>query len=258
MCNYLLPHHECLEKEWEMVKQHAQERNSRTYKTKQKSPYPVPLSPQSHNNSKHHRTMKQSTSTVVLLQSVLFACVAALLSRPVEAFSNNALVAKRRQQAESCYSIQKPTSGSSSVFTIMRSAAEDMAVGETKEEEVVDYEVPEDAVINIKPKAMKRLRELREKQKDPESYMVLRMGVRNGGCSGLSYVMDFSTEEDIQEDDEVDHYPNELLKCVVDAKSMLYLYGLELDYSEELIGGGFKFFNPNAEESCGCGSSFGV
>lgn len=53
-------------------------------------------------------------------------------------------------------------------------------------------------------------------------------------------------------------YPAESLKCVVDAKSMLYLYGLELDYSNELIGGGFKFFNPNAEESCGCGSSFGV
>jgi iron-sulfur cluster assembly accessory protein len=53
-------------------------------------------------------------------------------------------------------------------------------------------------------------------------------------------------------------YPDESLKCVVDAKSMLYLYGLELDYSTELIGGGFKFFNPNAEESCGCGSSFGV
>jgi len=122
----------------------------------------------------------------------------------------------------------------------------------------VDYEVPEDAVIVIKPKAMKRLRELREKQPNPDAFMVLRMGVRNGGCSGLSYVMDFSTEEDIQEDDEVDEYPAEMLKCVVDAKSMLYLYGLELDYSEELIGGGFKFFNPNAEESCGCGSSFGV
>ena len=53
-------------------------------------------------------------------------------------------------------------------------------------------------------------------------------------------------------------YAGEQLKCVVDAKSMLYLYGLELDYSNELIGGGFKFFNPNAEESCGCGSSFGV
>merc|ERR1712176_1328810 len=104
---------------------------------------------------------------------------------------------------------------------------------------------------------MIRLRELREKQKT-EDTLVLRMGVRNGGCSGLSYVMDFSTEDDIQEDDAVDEYPEEAIKCVVDAKSMLYLYGLELDFSDELIGGGFKFFNPNAEESCGCGSSFGV
>lgn len=123
-------------------------------------------------------------------------------------------------------------------------------------EEDIDFEQPEDSVINIKPKAMKRLRELREKEK--KESLVLRMGVRNGGCSGLSYVMDFSTEEEIQEDDAVDEYPTDNIKCVVDAKSMLYLYGLELDYSDELIGGGFKFFNPNAEEACGCGSSFGV
>jgi len=134
--------------------------------------------------------------------------------------------------------------------TVLQSAPADTVESE------IDYEQPEDAVIQIKPKAMKRLRELREKEQ--KDMLVLRMGVRNGGCSGLSYVMDFSTEEQIEEEDAVDEYPNENLKCVVDAKSMLYLYGLELDYSEELIGGGFKFFNPNAEESCGCGSSFGV
>mmetsp|Transcript_58142 Transcript_58142/g.173519 ORF Transcript_58142/g.173519 Transcript_58142/m.173519 type:complete len:171 (-) Transcript_58142:2412-2924(-) len=121
-----------------------------------------------------------------------------------------------------------------------------------------DHDEPEDAVIHIKAPAMNRLRELREKQADPSSSLVLRMGVRNGGCSGLSYAMDFSTEDEIQEDDMVDDYAADGIKCVVDAKSMLYLYGLELDYSDELIGGGFKFFNPNAEESCGCGSSFGV
>ena len=70
--------------------------------------------------------------------------------------------------------------------------------------------------------------------------------------------MDFTTEAAIGEDDVVDEYPDIGLKCIVDPKSMLYLYGLQLDYSEELIGGGFKFFNPNAEESCGCGSSFGI
>lgn len=127
------------------------------------------------------------------------------------------------------------------------------------------YEPPEDAVISIKPKAMARLVELKSKRDaDPKQAeteddpLVLRMGVRNGGCSGLSYVMDFSTEDDVGEEDEVDAYEEEGIQCVVDAKSLLYLYGLELDYSDELIGGGFKFFNPNAEESCGCGSSFGV
>uniref|UniRef100_A0A7S2PCF3 Core domain-containing protein n=1 Tax=Leptocylindrus danicus TaxID=163516 RepID=A0A7S2PCF3_9STRA len=116
----------------------------------------------------------------------------------------------------------------------------------------------DDAVIRIKLTAMDRLMELKAKQSDPSATLVLRMGVRNGGCSGLSYVMDFSSESEIEEEDQVDEYPDQGIKCVVDAKSMLYLYGLELDFSDELIGGGFKFFNPNAEDSCGCGSSFGV
>jgi iron-sulfur cluster assembly protein len=120
---------------------------------------------------------------------------------------------------------------------------------------VADHQEPEDAILHVAPKAMVRLREL---QKQSKEEIVLRMGVRNGGCSGLSYIMDFSSRQEIQEDDQVDEYPDENIVCVVDAKSMLYLYGLELDYSDELIGGGFKFFNPNAEESCGCGSSFGV
>lgn len=121
----------------------------------------------------------------------------------------------------------------------------------------IDHVEPEDAIIHISPKAMIRLRELRDKDTKNDE-IVLRMGVRNGGCSGLSYVMDFSSRDDVGDDDQVDEYENEKIACVVDAKSMLYLYGLELDYSDELIGGGFKFFNPNAEESCGCGSSFGV
>jgi iron-sulfur cluster assembly protein len=128
-----------------------------------------------------------------------------------------------------------------------------------------NYEPPEDAIISIKPKAMARLLELKQKRDtdpknpvDPSTPLILRMGVRNGGCSGLSYVMDFSTADAIEEDDEVDTYDEQGIQCVVDSKSLLYLYGLELDYSDELIGGGFKFFNPNAEESCGCGSSFGV
>jgi iron-sulfur cluster assembly accessory protein len=120
-----------------------------------------------------------------------------------------------------------------------------------------DYDIPEDAVVIIKPRAMKRLRELKSQQ-SPDQTLVLRMGVRSGGCSGMSYVMDFSSMDDVSEDDAVDEYSGDGIACVVDAKSLLYLYGLELDYSDQLIGGGFKFSNPNAEESCGCGSSFGV
>lgn len=125
----------------------------------------------------------------------------------------------------------------------------------TSQVDTVDYTVPEDAVVVIKPAAMKRLQELKAQQKADE--LVVRMGVKSGGCSGMSYVMDF--EDTIEDDDQVDVYGDDGdIKCVVDAKSMLYLFGLELDYSDELIGGGFKFNNPNAEESCGCGSSFNV
>lgn len=63
-------------------------------------------------------------------------------------------------------------------------------------------------------------------------------------------------QEEVTEDDMVEEY--EGFKCVIDPKSVLYLFGLELDFSDALIGGGFQFQNPNAESSCGCGKSFGV
>lgn len=111
----------------------------------------------------------------------------------------------------------------------------------------------EDKVLDITPKAMSHISMLHEKQTDNKC---LRMGVRSGGCSGMSYVMDFVADDSITEDDHVEIYEN--VKCVIDPKSLLFLYGLKLDYSDELIGGGFQFSNPNAETSCGCGKSFGV
>jgi iron-sulfur cluster assembly protein len=124
------------------------------------------------------------------------------------------------------------------------------------------HQEPVDAIIHLAPKAMMRLIELRDKQfssnDSNKPFLILRMGVRNGGCSGMSYVMDFATEESVQEDDQVDVYEKEGIKCVVDSKSMLYLYDMELDYSDALIGGGFKFYNPNSQETCGCGSSFSI
>jgi iron-sulfur cluster assembly protein len=92
---------------------------------------------------------------------------------------------------------------------------------------------------------------LREKQgKD----LCLRVGVRNGGCSGMSYLMDFADPKDIREDDDVFDYDG--FKVICDRKSLLYLYGLVLDYNDALIGGGFQFTNPNASQTCGCGKSF--
>ncbi|MEW5861230.1 MAG: iron-sulfur cluster assembly accessory protein [Cyanobacteriota bacterium] len=107
--------------------------------------------------------------------------------------------------------------------------------------------------IQLSENALKHVLSLREKQgKD----LCLRVGVRQGGCSGMSYLMDFEEPSKIRENDEVYDYDG--FKIVCDPKSMLYLYGLMLDYSDAMIGGGFQFTNPNAAQSCGCGKSFGV
>ncbi len=90
---------------------------------------------------------------------------------------------------------------------------------------------------------------------------LLRVGVRSGGCSGMSYTMDFVASSEIQENDEVYEYTThagDTFKVVCDPKSLLYIYGMQLDFSTELIGGGFNFTNPNASQTCGCGSSFAV
>lgn len=77
--------------------------------------------------------------------------------------------------------------------------------------------------------------------------LMLRMGVRAGGCSGMSYVMDLAKPEDVTDGDTlVDIAPG--MRCAVDPKSLMFLFGMQLDYSNELIGGGFSFNNPNAEE----------
>ena len=83
----------------------------------------------------------------------------------------------------------------------------------------------------------------------------LRVGVKGGGCSGLSYVMDFdNTIEPTDEVVEVDAG----LKVVIDRKSVLYLFGTQLTYSDGLNGKGFAWENPNASRTCGCGESFSL
>ncbi len=88
---------------------------------------------------------------------------------------------------------------------------------------------------------------------DDENYF-LRVGVVGGGCSGLSYKMDFDNE--VKPMDQV--FEDKGVKIVTDLKSFLYLVNTELEFSDGLNGKGFFFNNPNASRSCGCGESFAV
>lgn len=82
----------------------------------------------------------------------------------------------------------------------------------------------------------------------------LRVGVRTSGCSGMAYKLEFVDETG--EDDTV--FESHGIKVVVDAKSLPYLDGMELDYAREGLNEGFKFHNPNVKDQCGCGESFTV
>ncbi|WP_105167481.1 iron-sulfur cluster assembly protein IscA [Pseudoalteromonas sp. T1lg23B] len=82
----------------------------------------------------------------------------------------------------------------------------------------------------------------------------LRVGIKTTGCSGLAYVLEFVDELD--EGDEV--FEHKDVKIIVDAKSLVYIDGTELDYTKEGLNEGFKFNNPNQKDECGCGESFTV
>ena len=112
--------------------------------------------------------------------------------------------------------------------------------------------------ILITATAMQQLAKLCREQGEDR---VLRVGVRSGGCSGMSYTMDFVPASEIEESDEIYDYSSPdgaNFQVICDPKSLLYIYGMQLDFSTALIGGGFNFTNPNATQTCGCGSSFAV
>ena len=108
-------------------------------------------------------------------------------------------------------------------------------------------------MITVTDSAKYKIVELLNKEGRDGSYFV-RVGVKGGGCSGLSYVLDFDNKK--QDGDEV--FENNGVKIVCDMKSLLYIFGTELDYSDGLNGKGFEWRNPNADRTCGCGSSFSV
>lgn len=105
----------------------------------------------------------------------------------------------------------------------------------------------------ITDKAKDRIKTLKLESNLDETYF-LRVSVQGGGCSGLSYKLDF--DNTIKPGDQ--EFDSNSEKIVLDMKSFLYLAGTELDFSDGLNGKGFQFHNPNATRTCGCGESFAV
>ncbi len=107
--------------------------------------------------------------------------------------------------------------------------------------------------MKITDKAKTRIQEIKQESNLDSSYF-LRVSVQGGGCSGLSYKLDFDNE--LKPGDQ--EFEDNGEKLVLDMKSFLYLAGTELDFSDGLNGKGFQFYNPNATRTCGCGESFAV
>ncbi len=107
--------------------------------------------------------------------------------------------------------------------------------------------------VHLTPAAVGEVRRLMNEQKLGDD-AVLRVGVKGGGCGGLTYRMEFDTA--VAESDRKLEFDG--LTVVVDAKSLVYMDGTTIDFSRELLTGGFKFDNPMSSRSCGCGTSFSV
>ena len=108
-------------------------------------------------------------------------------------------------------------------------------------------------MITVSEKAKKRIAELKIEQNYSSAHF-LRVGVESGGCSVLSYKLDFDTE--LKPGDE--KFGDNGVEIVTDKRSVLYLFGTELDFTDGLNGKGFSFNNPNASRTCSCGESFSV
>lgn len=106
--------------------------------------------------------------------------------------------------------------------------------------------------VSLTEGAIKEVRELMMKENfDPTQS--LRIGVKGGGCSGMTYVMGFDHQ---QEDDHVFEIAG--IRCIMNKAHEMYLFGMEIDWQDGLNNRGFTFKNPNASTTCGCGTSFGV
>ena len=109
------------------------------------------------------------------------------------------------------------------------------------------------STITISEKALKQVKQIMSENNIPHNY-ALRISIKGGGCSGFTYNLGFDGDEK----DGDTFFENQDLRIVVDGKSLFYLMGTQLDFSDGLNGRGFIFNNPNAATTCGCGESFGV
>lgn len=116
---------------------------------------------------------------------------------------------------------------------------------------MTDTATQNDSVI-ITELAANEIRSIIEKQDLDLEKVRLRVGVKGGGCSGFSYLLDLTETQ--KDSDEM--FEQHGIKVIVDPKSLLYLSGVTVDFKDEIMGRGFVFNNPNATSSCGCGSSF--
>lgn len=106
--------------------------------------------------------------------------------------------------------------------------------------------------IELTETAAKEIKHIIESQELDAQKVRLRVGVKGGGCSGFSYLLDL-TETEKEQDEKFEKHG---ITVVCDPKSYLYLNGVTIDFKDEVMGRGFVFNNPNASGSCGCGSSF--
>jgi iron-sulfur cluster assembly protein len=109
-----------------------------------------------------------------------------------------------------------------------------------------------DAPIKLSASAAREIGNIIKQQELDPAKIALRVGVKGGGCSGFSYLLDLT--ETIKDTDE--QFEVHGVRVIIDPKSLLYLSGTEIDFKDEIMGRGFVFKNPNATSSCGCGSSF--
>lgn len=109
-------------------------------------------------------------------------------------------------------------------------------------------------MITVSEEAKKKIENLLQEENKSLNNTYVRVGVKSGGCSGLSYVLDFTQEK--TEEDKV--FEDKDVTIIVDKKSFLYVVGTTLEYSGGLNGKGFYFNNPNAQRTCGCGESFSL